>query len=78
MRELLIALSVVLGILFIGTTCVKVGNAREPVKQGPTYILPDNHKPKHIVRIKCKWVNGKLKCGPAIGTKWFEEWEWWK
>jgi hypothetical protein len=75
MRELLIALTVVLVMLFIGTTCVKVANAEETIKQGPTYILPCNPKPRHIVRFKCTWTVNKLTCGPAIGTKWFKGWK---
>jgi hypothetical protein len=76
MRELLIALTVVLVLLFIETTCVEVANGKETEKRGPTYILEKIPKSKHILRIRCSWGGGKLTCGPAIGTKWFKEWEW--
>lgn len=82
MKETFVAILAVGAVMFLMVTCVDCANGkastqiREEIgRQGPTYILPRDAKSRHVLRWVCYWGDGKLTCGPAIGTKFFEEWK---
>lgn len=56
-------------------TLMELANNEDPNVRGPTYVLPRKAKTRHVLQFTCYWGD-KLTCGPGIGTKWFEEWEW--